>query len=195
MNSASNKKANWSWLVIYLTTWPFFGCNQILFTQSSSLVWALIKSTSGHRRRSQRRRESSASAAPGGYSFKLGSRAGHPGLGARLSQSGERVGRWRWVQLLLPALGWRRPFLTAFSHETPFARACYLINLVRSCRSRIKKIFKKKALGERRPFSTGLFPWHPLPAPMSLVRSCASRWKRANDHTLMLCYRWIVPRV
>jgi hypothetical protein len=32
------------------------------------------------------------------------------------------------------------PFLTAFSPETPpFSRACYLINLVRSCGSRGKR--------------------------------------------------------
>jgi hypothetical protein len=49
------------------------------------------------------------------------------------------VGRWRWVQLLLPAHSWKRPFLTAFSPETPpFSRACYHINLVRSCGSRWK---------------------------------------------------------
>jgi hypothetical protein len=40
-------------------------------------------------------------------------------------------------QLLLPALSWKRPFLTAFSPETPpISRAYYPINLVRSCGSR-----------------------------------------------------------
>jgi hypothetical protein len=46
------------------------------------------------------------------------------------------IGRWRWIQLLLPTLSWKRPFLTAFSPETPpFSRACYSIKLVRSCGS------------------------------------------------------------
>jgi hypothetical protein len=53
----------------------------------------------------------------------LGSRVGQPGSGARLLQLGERVGRWLWVQLLLPALSWKRPFLMA----------CYHNNVVRSC--------------------------------------------------------------
>jgi hypothetical protein len=68
-----------------------------------------------------------------------GSRAGILGPGARHSQLGERVGRWRWVQFLLPAHSWERPFLTAFSPEIPaFSRACYPIYLVRPCGSRWK---------------------------------------------------------
>jgi hypothetical protein len=54
------------------------------------------------------------------------------------------VGRCRWVQLLLPAHSWKRPFLTAFSPEThPFSRASYPINLVRSCVRRWKRAEKK----------------------------------------------------
>jgi hypothetical protein len=52
---------------------------------------------------------------------------------------GSRWKSWRWVQLLLPAHSWERPFLTAFSPETsPLSRACYPINLVCSCGSRWK---------------------------------------------------------
>jgi hypothetical protein len=72
----------------------------------------------------------------------LGSCAGQPGSATRLSRFGEWFGRWRWVQLLLPAHSWERPFLTAFSPGTPpFSRACYPVNLVRSCGSRKKCVY------------------------------------------------------
>jgi hypothetical protein len=102
--------------------------------------------TSGRRSQSLRQCKPNATTAPGVTPLHEDSRGSfwivcgtswirHPALA---------IGRASWTltlsSILLPAHSWERPFLTAFSPETPpLSCACYPINLVCSCGSRWKR--------------------------------------------------------
>jgi hypothetical protein len=89
-----------------------------------SLPTSLVATSSvlGRRFQSHGRCKPSSFAATGDCTWiraaHLGSRARKPGPGVRLSQIGERAWCWHRVQLFLPALSGRRPFLTTYFNDS-----------------------------------------------------------------------------